>query len=241
MNSNTSSRIWEIDFLRGNAVLLMILFHFVYNLRMFFGFDNIQISNGFWYYEGRITATLFMLLVGISTVLVCERYGFRHRKKNVTRGLQLLGIGFLLSYITWLYDPSMMIHFGMLHFLGISIIISSLFVDYEYHALFFAMAILGLTVQYQGTEINNLAWLPIGFPPVDYHSFDYYPMLPHLAIPLFGVFLGNQLYRQGESRMPVPEEWEKNFVSVIGRHSLMVYLLHQPLMLVLMYAILSQY
>jgi len=54
-------RFWEVDFLRGMAIVLMVLFHLAYDLN-YFGVQQIEVSSGFWFYLARFTASLFLLL-----------------------------------------------------------------------------------------------------------------------------------------------------------------------------------
>ena len=68
MNSNTAIRYWEIDAGRGVAILMMILYHFLYDLT-FLKLINITVISGFWLYFARTTLILFLLLVGVGMAL----------------------------------------------------------------------------------------------------------------------------------------------------------------------------
>jgi len=72
MAKNLEKRFWEIDFLRGLAIIMMILFHLLYDLN-YFGEYNLNLHSGFWWYFARMTATIFILLVGISLTLSFSR------------------------------------------------------------------------------------------------------------------------------------------------------------------------
>ena len=73
-------RIWEIDFLRAVAIILMAAFHTIYDLNEFAGM-NVEYLNGFWYWEGKTSALLFIFLAGISSGL---------SKNTVRRGIKVL-------------------------------------------------------------------------------------------------------------------------------------------------------
>jgi peptidoglycan/LPS O-acetylase OafA/YrhL len=90
-------RIVEIDFFRGIAILLMMIFHTVFNLNYFLGI-NIEYAKGFWYYEGKLSAIMFMVLAGISS---------NFSKRTTKRGLKIFALGMLLTAITFLLDREM--------------------------------------------------------------------------------------------------------------------------------------
>jgi uncharacterized membrane protein len=72
MHESLKMRFWEVDLLRGLAVVMMVAFHFFYDLN-YFGIYRVNVSSGFWFYFARITAGLFILLVGVSLVLSSSR------------------------------------------------------------------------------------------------------------------------------------------------------------------------
>ena len=79
-------RFWEVDFLRGWAIVLMVLFHLAFDLN-YFGAQQIELTSGFWFYLARFTASLFLLLVGVSLTLSHSRAGFWGRKIDFACGL----------------------------------------------------------------------------------------------------------------------------------------------------------
>ena len=107
-----ADRFWEIDCLRGFAVLLMLLYHFLYDLD-FFGIENIQIRSGFFLYVGRSSAFLFILISGTALSISHSRALDKEMDGNKTenfskylkRGLKLFSMGLLLTVITWIFFP----------------------------------------------------------------------------------------------------------------------------------------
>ena len=84
------SRFEEIDLFRGIAILMMVLFHTLFDIR-FFGIAPVNVSSGFWRYFAYATATLFLFLVGVSLVVsharaARHRTGFALVKKFLLRG-----------------------------------------------------------------------------------------------------------------------------------------------------------
>src|SRR5665647_1682285 len=116
MESNTttvnSNRIWEIDLIRGIAIILMIIFHLIVDLKDFYGY-NLDYFRGFWYIEGKFSAILFMLICGVSSTL---------GRNNIRHGLKVFIWAMILTAVTYIYNGSCYILFGILHFLGISLL-----------------------------------------------------------------------------------------------------------------------
>ena len=75
--------------------------------------------------------------------------------------------------------------------------------------------------------------LPFGITPADFTSLDYYPLLPWSGFFLYGAALGQVLYKERRSRLPQPS-WLQP-LTALGRHSLAVYLIHQPILLATLY------
>ncbi len=58
-------RYWEIDALRGTAILMMVVFHTAFSLD-FFGVMSLDLATGFWRALALATATLFIAIAGVS-------------------------------------------------------------------------------------------------------------------------------------------------------------------------------
>ena len=123
------NRYSEVDILRGIAVLMMVIFHFVFDLN-YFNVYKFNIYNGFWLYFARLIAIIFIFLVGVSLTLVYYRknYGFLDYFK---KGSVVFGFGLLITLVTYLFLREGTIIFGILHFIGISIILGSLFLRFK--------------------------------------------------------------------------------------------------------------
>ena len=216
-------RIGEIDLLRGGAILLMILFHTVVDLRDFFHF-SLDYRSGGWYAAGRISAILFILLAGVSS---------QFSRSNLRRGLQVLAAGLLVSAATYWFNPVTYVRFGILHMLGCAMLLQPLAQKLPSAV----QAIAALAVLLTGSlatkpVCNTSLLLPIGIIPPDFQSIDYYPLLPWYGIFLAGVIGGQLLYARRASRLPFP--LPDNPFNWLGRRSLFIYLIHQPILLALL-------
>ncbi len=119
------SRYREIDLVRGIAILMMILFHTVFDL-YFFRIFPVDIYSGFWRYFAFATASLFLLIVGISLTISRARVastksGYQLALKFVYRGAGIFLLGLLVTLCTWMFLKEGFIVFGILHLIGISI------------------------------------------------------------------------------------------------------------------------
>jgi uncharacterized membrane protein len=220
-----TSRIWEIDFTRGIAIVLMVLFHLVVDLRDFFGYD-LNYFSGFWYYEGKISAGTFMLVAGISATL-------HHR--NLRRGCTVLAWGMVISAVTYVYNPETYVRFGILHLLGASMITFH-YVQQLSSRLLLLGSFLVIAAGQWTTSITapNSLLLPFGMTPEGFASLDYYPLFPWSGLFFSGAALGKTVYKEDRhSRLP----WHSIAapLTALGRHSLVIYLVHQPVLLALLW------
>ncbi|MDO8647072.1 MAG: heparan-alpha-glucosaminide N-acetyltransferase [Candidatus Diapherotrites archaeon] len=232
-------RFLEIDAFRGIAVCLMVLFHFLFDLNYFRGL-SFDLSFGLWLFVGRSSALIFLLLVGISLTLsnanaLQDGLGGKERRwKFLKRGFGVFCLGLLVTAVTFLLFPQETIWFGVLHLIGVSIIIAFPFLKFK--RLNIALGILAIIA---GLLLWNLsfgfAWLlPFGFQPYGFVSFDYFPILPSFGVVLLGIALGNWLYAGGKRNFR-PLILENSDVSrllaFLGKNSLIIYLLHQPVII----------
>ncbi|MDO9555157.1 MAG: heparan-alpha-glucosaminide N-acetyltransferase domain-containing protein, partial [Atribacterota bacterium] len=103
-----AQRFWEIDFLRGIAIIMMVLYHVLYNLHYFAHF-NVNVYSGFWMYFARVTATTFIFLVGVSLSVIFSRTKKIHKDKiklltkYLRRGLKVFSWGLFITLVTRIF------------------------------------------------------------------------------------------------------------------------------------------
>ena len=220
-----NKRIWELDAIRGLCILGMIGVHAVYDLQLPTGpvFAFVQNWGG----------VLFFLLSGL-----CVTLGSRPAK----RGLLVFGAGLICSIVTWLMGELSLlpahavIRFGVLHCLGLCMLLWPAFWKLSICllvALGAALAVLGIWLTECVVGFSGFAWLGLRYP--GYSSGDYFPLLPYLGFFLLGAVLGRVLYREKKSLMPnLGNFWLFRALQWCGRHSLILYLLHQPVLMLLL-------
>ena len=219
------ARIWELDALRGLCILGMVAVHLVLDLQIPTGqaFAFVQNWGG----------VLFFLLSGL-----CATLGSR----PVRRGAMVLGAGLLCTAVTLagralgMLPDYMVIRFGVLHCLGACMLLWPVFRKlpvWLLAALGTRFGVLGIYLTHcVMVEFPGFAWLGLLYP--SYSSADYFPLLPYLGFFLLGAVLGRLLYAKKKSLLPQWETiWVFRALRWCGRHSLILYLLHQPLLMLL--------
>lgn len=224
------NRIWEIDFLRGIAFFFMAYDHVIYDLNYIFNYK----TNFLWGYDyliGNISAVLFMVLCGVST---------NFSKNNLKHGVFVFGCAMSLTLFTHLLDffanTSLSINFGILHLLGIGIII----IHFIKNLKIIWVSIFTVICYFMPFVLKQISlpgnWLfAIGIHNNKFYSADYYPLFPYLAYILLGLILGKILYKNKKSlfNFTLPD----NPISFIGRNSLIFYIIHQPIFLLILFVI----
>jgi len=220
LNRTDDHRIREVDFLRGIALILMIIFHAVFDLREFYDYP-VQYGAGIYFYIGKVSVILFILVSAVS----CS-----FSRHNPGRALKLLAAAFLITVVSHLYDPQYGIKFGILHFLGTGILLYPLVRKLNMYSLLILGTLIILMGQYLGgvTVKHNYLFL-FNLTDNSWVSADYYPLAPWLGVFLYGIALGKLLYPQKRSLCGLGPH--NDMISFIGRHTLKVYLVHQPLLL----------
>jgi len=231
-------RFWEIDLLRGIAVIMMIPFHFLYDLNHF-DIYKISLYSGYSLIYVYVGASIFILLVGISLALSYSKVKKDLSKKEwqlkyLQRGLKIFGLGLLITLATWIYLDEGFIVFGALHCIGISIILAYPFLQLRYLNLAIGtiLVFIGIILKSFTFDFNWLLWL--GFRPAQFYTADYFPLLPWFGVVLIGIFIGNSLYQNNTRRFQLKDLSQSVFVrftGFLGKNSLIIYLVHQPILI----------
>ncbi|HEX3014045.1 MAG TPA: heparan-alpha-glucosaminide N-acetyltransferase [Methanobacterium sp.] len=245
MNPSLNKRFWEVDSLRGLAIVMMVVFHFIFDLN-YFGIYSFNTSSGFLWWFARITASMFIFLVGVSLSLSYARTTILNRNitekelflKYLKRGLKIFSYGLLITASTYIFIGDGFIVFGILHFIGIAIILEYVFIKRKYTNLFLGLAFIAAGIFLTCFRFNFYGFLWLGFIPNNFYTVDYFPLLPWLGIVSFGIFLGNTLYEKYVRQFKLPDLSSNLAVrisSFLGKHSLLIYLIHQPIIVVLLF------
>jgi uncharacterized membrane protein len=243
--ARAQARFWEIDALRGVAIIMMVTYHLMWDLWYYRLLPDVVLYAGFWKYFQRTTANLFLILVGVSLAVVTMRRMVNSRatrppfRPYLRRGLWVFGWGIVISLVVWAAGVGY-VHFGVLHLIGFSTIaayplLRRRWLNLALWAIFFAAGYFLLEVR---VDFPWLLWL--GFTPYNYYPNDYFPVIPYFGVVLLGIFLGNSLYRPTARVFPLPAigHWlPLRGLQWLGRHALVIYVIHQPLLFALLVAL----
>jgi len=225
-STTTRSRFWEIDLLRTNAIVVMIVFHTLYLLGYFrIHYTDLNYLYWLWFAGGGGT---FIFLAGVSLTIAHSRS--KKASPFLRRGLQIFAWGMGITLVTWIISKTDYVRFGVLHFFGIAFLLGTFFLRFRFINLVlgFALMIIGFYLRGVYFDFPWLLWL--GLRPHSSLGFDYIPLLPWFGLFLVGMFFGKILYPQGNRRFNVPE-FNYSVTSALtlpGRHPLGIYLAQWP-------------
>ncbi len=233
-------RVWLIDEIRGLAILLMVVYHFFYDIVVLYGVNIPAFYSPALNLVRDLFAGLFIFISGAAC---------RFSRNNLKRGVQCLALGMVMTYVTAAVMPHEPILFGILHLLGVCMLFFSfterlwdklpLWAGIAGCALFLVLTwrmkdgyfgIAGL-FELPHPEILRESGLffPFGIIGKGFVSSDYFPLFPWLFVFLAGTFFGVPVKA---GRMPV-FFYKKHLppLAFVGRHTLWIYLLHQPVLM----------
>lgn len=240
-SSTTTERYHFVDALRGLCISGVVLYHFLYDIYHVYG-RNPQWAQQLYcriWQEG--TCFLFIAMAGF-----VWRLG---SKSSWRRGLELNFLGLLITLITILFLPSETIWFGILNFMGCATWIMGSSHRWAQRVQPLCGMLTGLGIFLTCRQLSMGLWgieglfafelpaalynytvlAPLGLPPVSFASSDYFPLLPWLGAYYFGYYLYAFVQEQRCSgNLASFLHWRVPIFSRLGRRSLEIYLLHQP-------------
>lgn len=212
------ARLRWLDLLRSSAILGMVVYHAAYDLQFFHAWD-IDVTRGWWRVFQVCVASLFLAVSGVSAGFWTRTDAFG---KGWRRGWFILSAAMLVSFITAIADERTWVSFGILHLLAL------------------AAFVLPFLRRVPPVLLGVLGLLFIALAPFDLMphvvSVDYVPPIPWLGPVLLGFAVGIPLSK----RAPKPTKPSRMFdaLSWPGKHSLAIYLLHQPVIMAALWFVL---
>lgn len=229
MDLHPKKRLFFPDAIRLVAIILMVFYHFSYDL-VYFKILNFDIINHpFWWSLPRIIVFLFLFTVGFSLALTHKTQFLA--KKFFRRFFQIFLSAISISAITYLLFPERWVYFGTLHCIALSSLIT---VGLIAHPRFLgAMGIFLFAIELSG---HGIPWIHL-----EHSSMDYVELFPWIGASFLGVFVAD-LYQKSKALQKIEElQFFKTptfrFGQKISEHSLLVYLVHQPLLFGLIFVI----
>jgi len=224
-----NQRIEGLDTFRGWAILLMISYHFTYDLDLFKIISvNMNHTIGFLIFRYSIM-TMFLLGVGISLALV-----HKHTIKwgNVKKRVLQLGIAStLVSIATYTQFAQTWVYFGILHFIFIASFLALLFLPYPKITLLTAILVfLGYFTNV--LHMHGIFSLLQPLLQLPKYTEDLVPLFPWFAIVLLGIFIVQHDFQEKIFSLKFlnAKNTFNQLLKIMGKHSLLIYLAHQPIL-----------
>ncbi|MDL2273367.1 DUF1624 domain-containing protein [Oscillospiraceae bacterium OttesenSCG-928-G22] len=223
------NRIQIIDVLRGVSILLMVLYHF--------GFDLVEAGYIYpWVLYNPLLDTLQQVFAGLFIFL--SGVSCRFSKHNIRRGVEFLLAAGIVTLMTWWIGTP--IWFGILHFMGAAALLFGVFrklIDKLPRGAAIVLWVVCFFVSVYARSlpiyVNSLFFL--GFPGKGFYSADYFPLLPWIFVYLLGTVFG--LY-VADGRLPKWfYEFDQPFFAACGRYTIWIYLFHQPVLMGVTYLV----
>ena len=200
MPKDTAKRVGMIDEIRGIAILLMVVYHTFFDLVVLFGLDLPIFFSPAMNVIRDLFAGLFIFISGTAC---------RLSRSNLNRGVLCFSFGMIMTYATALVMPEEQILFGILHLLGVCMVLCSfilplldkvnLWIGILVCALLFWLTVDitrgyiglpgGLGWSFTVGDLGNGLLFPFGLPGAGFASSDYFPLLPWMFVFFAGTFL----------------------------------------------------
>lgn len=234
-------RIPLIDWLRGFALVAMAVYHFTWDLGYFGYIDPSTATTGGWRFFARMIASSFLFLAGFSLVLAHAR-GLRP-KPFMIRLARILAAALVITAGTWFAFPDTFIFFGILHAIAAASVIGLIFLRLPVAAILVAaVAVTAAPLYLRAPVFDHPALWWVGLSLHIPRSNDYVPLLPWLAPFLAGMAACRLLLagKLAEQLAAIGTGVHSRWITLLekaGRHSLAIYLVHQPVLIALLYGI----
>ncbi|MDE6593229.1 MAG: DUF1624 domain-containing protein, partial [Oscillospiraceae bacterium] len=237
-------RVEMLDLLRGGSMILVVIYHILYDLKFIYRLDIPRVLVPGQPEIEAVHICFLWMLFGVSGI--CSGFS----RNSLKRGAALYILGFGITMVTAFFMPEELIVFGVISCFGACMCITSLlqpFLDkLPWQGRLIGAIVLWFILRsfHRGGEIDLIFTrlyltfpecdflYPIGIKGANFRSSDYFPLVPYL----FMFLAGNALYKPvSERRLP---GWfykvKSGFVGFIGRHTLAIYVIHQPIILLVL-------
>ena len=241
-------RIWELDFLRGFAIIMMVFDHLMYDLghldNYYTNFREVDLGVFNWLNE---LAELYWIsglrsvghMFFVSLFLIISGISYTFSMSNLSRSLKMLIVAVLISVVTFLVQYftgiRTFIIFGVIHMYALSTFLTYVFRKIWNNEIF--ILTIGMTIIFLGLIIRfwelhyigsiTLANIPGIIIGTKAYGADYFGIIPYLGIIMVGTVIGNAYYKNKVSLIPQAKITEKNIFVRAGKYSLHIFLLHQ--------------
>ncbi|WP_334175426.1 heparan-alpha-glucosaminide N-acetyltransferase [Pseudoxanthobacter sp.] len=225
-------RLQLLDVLRAAALAAMVVYHFSFDLS-FFGFTDWQVASATgWVVFARSIAVSFLFIAGLSLVLANRR---AIRPAVVLRRFATIAVAAgLVSLGTYFAVPDEMVRFGILHLIAFGSLAGLAFLRLPPPLTLLAGVLVLVAPVYARSDLFDprwLLWTGLGYDRPA--AMDYVPVFPWFGVMLIGIAAGRVLTDSGLTERLAAfscTRWPVRAAAFAGRHTLIIYLVHQPLL-----------
>lgn len=222
----TTERLHYLDVARGIAIISMVIYHFYFDL------DNFNIiaidmdGDAFWRHFRAAIVTLFLVTMGMSLALTHTKSICWSCLKK--RSILLGGAAILVSIGSYIQFPDTWIFFGVLHFIFFASWLGLLFIGRVWLSLLGIITILigYFTDTLHTRSLFQMVQEPLHLPP--HYTQDLVTIFPWFAPVLVGIFI---VAKQWHVYPQLKPSAISHRVAFLGKHSLLIYLIHQPILI----------
>ena len=228
-----AGRFDRLDALRGFALVWMAVFHFCFDLSTYRLLDANFYQDALWTTQRTLILSLFLLCAGAGQAVATSQG--QSWARFWRRWAQVLGCALLVSLGSWFMFPRSYISFGVLHGMAVMLIVAR--VSAPLRGWLWPLGLLAVNLPqfiqhpFFDTRLTNWVGLVTHKPITE----DYVPLLPWIGALLTGIAMARFLVDGNRlgwiARLPAGPAW----LRWGGRHSLTVYLLHQPILIAGLY------
>jgi uncharacterized membrane protein len=228
--ASSTSRLPLLDAARGVALAAMVVYHLSWDLR-YFGYITADVENDLgWKLFARMIAGSFLFIVGVSMVLASRRG--MNWPRYFRRLAVIVASALAITIVTWFTFRDAFIFFGILHHIAVASVLGLAFLRAPV-AVTIAAAVFSIAAPaFLSTPLFDhpaLVW--IGLSTTLPRTNDFVPLFPWFGAVLAGIAAAELWPRLGLGKLA---DWRAVRVPpvllFIGRHSLLIYLLHQPVL-----------
>lgn len=231
-----SPRFAFVDVARGVALLAMFIYHFAYDLSFLGLIETDIVAEPEWRIFARCIAGSFLIIVGFSLVLA-TRKGL-NRPAYLKRLAMVAGAAALVSLATWFALPGNFIYFGILHQVAVGSVLALPFLGLPIIVVALSAVVAFALPSFVAHPLLDAPWLSwLGFSHAPIHSADFVPVFPWFGCVLTGIVLARLLLPRLSGTALAswrPANPLARIVAGGGRHSLLVYLVHQPVFIAML-------
>jgi uncharacterized membrane protein len=233
-----AERYPRLDALRGLAIVWMVGFHFCFDLN-YFGFTRQNFyTDPFWTWQRTCIVSLFLFCAGLGQAIAFSQgQGW---PRFWRRWGQVAACAVLVSLGSYLVFPQSFISFGILH--GMAVMLLLLRLLGRRGMPWWLLCLLGLLAlllpqwiadPFFDTRLSNWVGLVTHKPVTE----DWVPVLPWLGVMLWAFAAGQWLLARRAAWLQAGLSGSLRGLAWLGRWPLSIYMLHQPLLMALLWAL----